>query len=172
MTDIEVCPGCGFEAPAEDGPVHAYMTSSAACWRHFNALMAREYSDAALMPTHYLSVDAFAAQHPGGRSERRARQSVWIHLAGLHAVLREGHQASYRYDLLRRLANSIETWPEPPEHKRFPLRAGDISPELAVKDHLHAVREWADGTLAAYEAATPKLAEQIARLLRHEEKST
>ncbi|MHA7820590.1 MAG: DUF5946 family protein [Erythrobacter sp.] len=165
MSDVETCPGCGFEAPVEDGPIHAYMTSSPACWRHFNAIMAREYSDAMLMPTHYLSVDAFAAQHPGGRTERRARQSVWIHLAGLHAILRDGHQPSYRYDLLRRLADATTDWPEPPKHAAFPIVAGRIAPDLAAADHISMVREWADSTLTVYETATPDLAGQIARLV-------
>lgn len=164
MSDLVTCPGCGFEAPPEEGPVHDYMTSSAACWRQFNAIMAREYSDAMLMPTHYLSVDAFAAQHPGGRSERRARQSVWIHLAGLHAILRDGREPPYRYDLLRRLADSSTDWPEPPAHKPFAIVAGKISPDMPAVEHIATVREWADSTLAAYEAATPNLAEQIGLL--------
>lgn len=166
MSEMETCPGCGFASEPEEGPVHAYMTSSPACWRHFNAIMAREYSTAALMPTHYLSVDAFAAQHPGGRSERRARQSVWIHLAGLHAVLREGREPAYRYRLLRRLADKSSDWPEPPAHSDFPLTAGEIAPDLSVEDHGSKVEEWAESTLAAYEAETPDLADQLKQLAR------
>ena len=36
--EIAVCPGCGSRLPAVEGPVHAYMTSSPACWAAFNAV--------------------------------------------------------------------------------------------------------------------------------------
>ena len=158
MTESTACPGCGFAAPAEDGATHAYMESSPACWRHFNAIMAREYATPELMPTHYLAVDAFAAQHPGSSDDRRARQSTWIHLAGLHAVLRDGHEPHYRYDLLRRLADTRGEWPEQPPHGEFPLVAGQITPELDAAGHIATMQRWAHTTLAAYERANPDLA--------------
>lgn len=58
--DIAVCPGCGSRLPAVEGPVHAYMTSSPACWAAFNAVIAREFEDPDLMPIHRLTVDAWA----------------------------------------------------------------------------------------------------------------
>jgi len=56
--DIAVCPGCGSRLPAVEGPVHAYMTSSPACWAAFNAVIAREFGNPDLMPIHRLTVDA------------------------------------------------------------------------------------------------------------------
>ena len=105
-----------------------------------------------------------AAGHPGGRDERRALQSVWIHLAGLHAVLREGHAPQFRYDLLRKLANSITDWPEQPSHAPFPVIAAQLSPDMPVEEHIAAMRNWAETTLAAYEASNPDLGEQLGRL--------
>ena len=87
--EIAVCPGCGSRLPAIEGPVHAYMTSSPACWAAFNAVMAREYSDPGLMAVHRLSVDAWAVQHPGDGS-RRAIQSVGLHLARLMVQIEQG----------------------------------------------------------------------------------
>lgn len=164
MSSLARCPGCGFAAPTEDGPVHPYMTSSPACWRHFNALMAREYETPELMPTHYLGVDAFAAQHPGDPDELRARQSVWIHLAGLHAVLREGRKPSYRYELLRRLAHSRSDWPAAPDHGEFPVVAAKIPFDQPVVSHVASMRNWAETTLSAYEQVDPNLPDRLAAL--------
>ena len=162
MTDSDTCPGCGLVASAEQGATHAYMISSAACWRHYSAILGREYSTPALMPTHFLTVDAFAVQHPGDRGDRRARQSVWLHLAGLHAVLRQGRKPEYRYALLNKLADADCDWPDQPDHAPFPLVAGDICVELAVENHIEIVRRWADTALASYEEAVPGLATRIA----------
>ena len=163
MTET-VCPGCGHHGPGEDGPAHPYMLASPRCWRLFNALMAREYATPQLMPTHYLGVDAYAAQHPGDVSDRRARQSVWIHLAGLHAVMRACRESAYRYDLLRRLAAARDDFPPPPKHEPFSLVAADISSDQPTEDHVAAMRGWADATLEAYEKATPDLAAQLRAL--------
>ena len=75
MTSSEVCPGCGAGFAPFDGPVHAYLESSAACWNAFGQVLAREYSDARHAPIHRLTVDAYCVQHPGGDS-RQAIQSV------------------------------------------------------------------------------------------------
>lgn len=83
------CPGCGALLPAEAGPTHAYMRSSPACWARFGEILAREFSDPAYFALHQLTVDAYAVQHPGG-ADRRAIQSVGLHLMTLCMVLEEG----------------------------------------------------------------------------------
>lgn len=80
--DLERCPGCGGLFTPVNGPTHRYMISSPGCWERYGELLAREYSDPALMVTHRLSVDTYAVQHPGDLS-RRAIQSVGLHLARL-----------------------------------------------------------------------------------------
>ncbi len=47
---ITICPGCGAELPAHDGPVHRYIDSSAPCWAKYSELFAREYQDPAYRP--------------------------------------------------------------------------------------------------------------------------
>ena len=158
------CPGCGHIGPVEDGAVHPYMLASPRRWRMFGELMAREYETAELMSTHYLGVDAYAAQHPGDGADRRARQSVWIHLAGLYAVLRANREPAYRYDLLRRLASARDDFPPPPNHEPFLLTAADISSDQPTEDHVASMRGWAEATLGAYEKATPDLAAQLLAL--------
>jgi hypothetical protein len=152
-----ICPGCGLLGPKEDGSIHPYMLAFPRCWRLFNAIMAREYATPELMPTHYLSVDAYAVQHPGDPDDRRARQSVWIHLAGLHAVLRDKREPEYRYGLMRRLAKEVRDFGPPPPHELFRIVAGSIGDELPPEEHRRSVRAWAKSALEDYLAATPSL---------------
>ena len=75
------CPGCHLELPLEDGTTHAYVTTSAACWRLF----------AETLPgiSERLFTDAYMAQHPTGDDPRQI-QSVAVHLITLNAVLELG----------------------------------------------------------------------------------
>ena len=163
MSDAKPCPGCGAILAREDGPTHAYMLSSPACWRMYGEVMAREYASASLMNVHYLTVDAFAAQHPGSPEDRRARQSVWIHLAALKAVLRDGRPKAYRYDLLRRLARRDE-FPRQPPHAAFSMTSADMALLKSESAHVEGARHWAEATLTAYEEADPDLHDVLAAL--------
>lgn len=65
------------------------MTGSAACWASFGELLAVQYASLERLAFHQLVVDAYAVQHPGG-SDRRAVQSVAIHLMTLALILEDG----------------------------------------------------------------------------------
>ena len=142
----ETCPGCGGLFAPQDGPVHDYMISSPACWHGFGCLLACEYGDPALMDVHRLSVDTYAVQHPGNGLDRRAIQSVGLHLARLLVQLetpqgpRETNEVmlgfAARKDSLRHLA--------PPD--RFTLTIADIAPFSGGPRHAGMVREWAAST--------------------------
>jgi Family of unknown function (DUF5946) len=88
MTDtLEPCVGCGAILPVvPDGPVHRYMTSSAACWAVFNALQNPE-RPLEFAAFNALTVDAYAVQHPGVPSSQQAINSVAVHLMTLHGIL-------------------------------------------------------------------------------------
>ena len=73
------CAGCGALVPVTDGPTHPYIGASPGCWAIYGEVLAREYGEYAYPPVHRLTVDAYAAQHPGVPS-RRSIQSVAIHL--------------------------------------------------------------------------------------------
>ena len=83
---MSACPGCGLDLPEHDGPTHAYIGASPACWALYGELLAREYGELRYPPSHRLTVDVYAIQHPGG-GERRAIQSVAVHLMALCLVL-------------------------------------------------------------------------------------
>ena len=78
------CFSCGGCFERHEGPTHKYMLSSPGCWKAYGELLAREYGNPLLFgAVHRLTVDAYALQHPGNPSDRRATQSVWIHYVAL-----------------------------------------------------------------------------------------
>jgi len=58
------------------------MSPSAACWARYGEVLAREYSDPDYWRAHRRLTDAYCGQHSVG-DDRRARQSLHIHLAAL-----------------------------------------------------------------------------------------
>lgn len=94
------CAGCGAIVPDIDGPVHKYVPSAAGCWRIFGEIQADEAQRFGYPPAHRMVVDAYMAQHPGDGSDRRDRQSVFVHLVGLCAVLERDLAQPYVTGLL------------------------------------------------------------------------
>jgi len=82
----EACPGCGDALPVVDGATHPYVGASSACWTRFAELNA---TLPPVTPLRRLVTDAYMVQHPGV-PERRAIQSVGLHLVGLCLVLEHG----------------------------------------------------------------------------------
>ena len=149
MSEVQVCPGCGSRLPASEGPVHAYMTSSPACWAAFNAVMAREYSDPSLMPIHRLSVDAWAVQHPGDGS-RRAIQSVGLHLARLMVQLDTGASGEAANTAMLNFAERKADLPELPARAAYSVTVADVVEAVEPVTHEEAVRRWASSVWEAW----------------------
>ena len=139
-----VCPGCGFEGIDRPGPTHPYMLASPACWASFGRLQADEFALLGYPPAHGVAVDSYAAMHGGPGEERRDRQSVFIHLMAICAVLEHGVDMHARIRLLQRMTKTKSDWPRL-----------DRPPGFAALTHAHAsgaadefdydkrVREWA-----------------------------
>lgn len=94
------CPGCGAVVPDTAGPVHKYVPSAPGCWQTFGEVQADEAQRFRYPPAHRMVVDAYMAQHPGDGGDRRDRQSVFVHLVGLCAVLEHGLAHPYVTKLL------------------------------------------------------------------------
>jgi hypothetical protein len=138
--------GCGGGFAASDGPVHDYMLSSPACFAAFNTLLAAEYSASELRQVHRLTVDTWAVQHPGAAGERRAVQSVGLHLARLMLQLesprppRETNKVMLDFS---RHKHSLRPLAPPPG---FRVTVADIVPFAGSRLHPDKVREWAEAT--------------------------
>ena len=67
------CPGCGLIGPHSTGAPPAEHVASATCWRLYGELLARSYNNSDYRGVHQMIVDAYAAQHAGGKSRREVQ---------------------------------------------------------------------------------------------------
>jgi Family of unknown function (DUF5946) len=114
MTSLETCPGCQAVLPRiENGAIHRYMTSSAACWAIFNTLNTPEQP---LAPSAFnnLIVDAYAVQHPGTLSDQTIN-SIAIHAMVLYGILTRGFEPDQALWLRQRPGRIKST----EKHSRF-----------------------------------------------------
>ncbi|MFN3727405.1 MAG: DUF5946 family protein [Allosphingosinicella sp.] len=141
---LEICPGCDATLPPVVGSAHPYIGSSPSCWAAYGDLLAREYGDAELMKVHRLTVDAYAAQHPGVPG-RRSTQSVWVHLGGLYLTLERGLSGDFARRVIGRMTDDAErlVWLEPPVH-RGTFRVTDILAAEGPGAHEAAVLRWSE----------------------------
>ena len=66
-------PGCGLIGPHSTGAPPAEHVASATCWRLYGELLARSYNNSDYRGVHQMIVDAYAAQHAGGKSRREVQ---------------------------------------------------------------------------------------------------
>ena len=149
--ELETCLGCGLSLPRHDGPSHPYIGASVSCWERFGRLLAREFQDPAYFAVHQVTVDAYAAQHPGG-PERRAIQSVGLHLMTLALVIEDGADPRLGPDLHRRMASrpSFE-WLEPPDMTGV-MTVLDVLEASDPAAHERAVLAWGADVWGAWAA--------------------
>ncbi len=144
MTEVlERCPGCGARVPPDGGAGHPYIGASPGCWAVYGNVLAREYGEYGLPPVHRLTVDAYAAQHPGTPSPQSI-QSVAIHLVGLYVILERGfelHKASRVTSEAAAYRNRY-SWLEPPNLAGY-LTILDVAAAESFSRHEDRVWEWA-----------------------------
>ena len=151
MEHTEPCFACGARVPRSAGPTHPYMRSSPGCWAAFSELQAAEMARFGYPEIHGLIVDCYAASHGGDGTERRDRQSVFIHLMAICARLERGMDGPARIGLLQRLTAKKRDWPV----LWPPARVPDIDHTSLVDatdaaDYERRARTWAAAVWAAY----------------------
>jgi hypothetical protein len=147
------CPGCGAVLPEAEGPTHEYIGASPACWSIYSQVLAREYGDHSLFQkVHRLTVDAYAAQHPGQPSPQSI-QSVAVHLMSLCSVLGDGSDAGWASKVIR---EGVRTkcrfsW-LPPPLSMGPLIIVDVWEAKDASEHEKRAGEWASSVWEAWSA--------------------
>lgn len=147
-----VCPGCGLRMPRREGAVNtSYYNASPECWSVYTEVLGAEYGNAVLFgQVHQLTVDAYAAQHPGGPHPDK---SVDIHLCGLSLVLERGHRPPEVPPLLHRIADAGTDWPHwPPPVDLGTLTVFDVALADSAEAHAALVRAWAGQVWSAWSA--------------------
>jgi hypothetical protein len=148
--DLDRCIGCGGLFPKMEGPTHLYMESSPGCWAVYGEVLAREYSNVAFSQTHRMTVDAYAAQHPGHPSPQSI-QSVAGHLIRLCLLLEHGLEIERANAAMLKAIESKKkfVWLTPPP-SRGALTVLYVHPASSVEDHVQRVRAWAGSVWAAW----------------------
>lgn len=147
---LETCADCGTALPPVDAPGHHYFGASPSCWALYGEILAREYSGPRYMEVHQLTVDAYAAQHPGAAGPR-AQRSVWGHLASLYVQLEKDEPEAVARRMIARVAAMADElgWLEPPERKGD-VTVGDVIAASGADEHHAAVRVWARAVWEAW----------------------
>jgi hypothetical protein len=150
--DDDVCPGCGVVLSWRDGPKHAYLGASAACWELYQHLARPSSAQPDATRVRRLVQDAYAAQHPGVQ-QRRSVQSVAVHLMDLCLLLERDGEIRRLVPVLGRMParRTLDLhWLEPPAARG----------SMTVADALHGnagdlraahVEAWAREVWAAWE---------------------
>ena len=147
-----ICPDCGGVFDDIDGVTHKYLGGSPGCWATFNEVLAREFQDIGYFAVHRQTVDAYTAQHPGDQTDRRAAQSVNIHLTALYLTIEDGKDDSYARGALGELAKRYKSEFKPltpPQH--YDMTVKDVLAAETAEDHCRLVREWARAVWRAWE---------------------
>ena len=151
-TDLRPCVGCGAPVPAESGPAHRYIGASPGCWRLYGEVLGREYEDyARFAPVHRLTVDAYAAQHPGEPSPQSIG-SVGVHLVRLHLQLERGLPHDRANDAMLEISSRLKknfVWLEPPA-SLGDATVLDVLDAREPEEHIERVREWAASVWGAW----------------------
>jgi hypothetical protein len=145
------CLGCGAPVPDIDGPTHEYMLSAPGCWALFNEVAVRQY-EIASFDLRRLAVDAYAVQHPG-TTDRRAVQSVAVHLISLYFVLERGLTPTKATDKMRQalLDKSRFVWLQPPQ-SMGEITVVDVVNIKDLQEHAAIVNRWAHAAWEAWSA--------------------
>ncbi len=134
-------------AEPADGPTHAYIGASPGCWALFGELTV---AGLAGVPSGFLVGDTYAVQHPG-QPERRALQSVAVHLITLCALLERDWPPERAIALRRQVVDApLEPWPHLPVP--WPVGTSTVADVLAapLARRDGQVRSWVDGVWASY----------------------
>jgi len=105
-------------------------------------VLAAEYSDAALLATHRLSVDAYAVQHTGDGS-RQAIKSVGLHLARLMLQLEAPRPAKPTNDIMLKLGQHKARLKALTPPEKFSMTITEVTPHVGTARHVQMVQAWA-----------------------------
>ena len=132
------------------------MESSPSCWAEYGKVLVREFSDPAFMAVHRLTVDTYAAQHPG-RPSPQSIQSVAVHLISLHAILELGFTYPAATFLLRNAADRMKfQWLDPPP-ARGSVNVAHVAGAQSPSEHGAAVGSWAASVWEAWRPHHPQI---------------
>lgn len=164
--ELQPCPGCGARLPRSTWPVDRRRNASSACWERYTLVLAHEAEEIVrLGRLHQLTVDTYAAQHPGPSVPPIA---IPFALIGLHLALDEGWSGAAVRAAHGWLAQRADAWPAfTPPSSFGPLTADRIAQATRPEIHARLVEAWANGTWAAWRPAHERVRDWADGALPH-----
>jgi hypothetical protein len=156
-SSVCTCDGCGAVVADIDGPVHAYVPSAPGCWRAFGEVQADEAARFGYPPAHRLVVDAYMAQHPGHGQDRRDRQSVFVHLVALGAVLENDVPPQRATLLLRPVLTGRADFPVLQRSGAGEVTVLHMRNATDLSDYDARARHWAHAVWHTWTAEHPRI---------------
>lgn len=154
------CPGClgVFKRPQNQQCTHPYIGASADCWELYGKILAKEYQDPAYFMVHRITVDAYCAQHIGNQSDRRARQSAWVHLIALYLLYENNLSEKGVLEQIRYLTHHKREWSSQMQ-RDYPLwqTVQDVADASSPENHAQRVKSWGKSVLDDYQDCLPEL---------------
>jgi len=151
--------------PKTEGPTHRYLAGAPGCWEVYGRLLVKEYSRRAYWSVHPLTVDVYAAQHPGTPSPQTI-QSAAVHLIGMCAVLERGGSpeagSGFKQKVKAQLKDEFE-WLEPP-NTVGEITVVEVAAARDAAQHVERVNAWAQSTWDAWVAHHDTIRAWIDRL--------
>lgn len=152
------CFSCGAAVPDIEGEVHEYILAAPGCWQLYGEVLAKDYGEFGYPEVHQMTVDAYAVQHPG-KPERRAIQSVTVHLISLYYAIEKGLDASQSRQMIGQALRFKQafTWLEPPKDMGK-ITVADVARRAnSLQEYEQAVRAWAASAWQAWSAHHPQI---------------
>ena len=145
------CPGAGHKRG--NPRLHRRISGVLGC----GEILAREYGEFHYPDVHRLTVDAYAAQHPGTPS-RRSIQSVAVHLIGLYLSLEVGYDAAATTRAMGPLVKQPGgySWLDPPA-RMGSVTVLDVVRARDLAEHEGLVRQWAQAVWYAWTVHHPTI---------------
>ena len=135
-----ICPGCGLVLPDRHLDSPDRFNASGECWQLFSDLSCYTVSKQDEEFIHQYAVDAYEAQHAGGKTRNI---TVIFGLIGLYLALEKGYTGKQVQQAHQQIARVQKDWPrlKPPSRPAF-LTVMDV---LKVPDGLEKdamIRQW------------------------------
>jgi hypothetical protein len=169
MNEYVTCFACGAKCLNVEFETHAYMLSAPGCWEMYTEVLAREYSDLLYWKAHQFTVDAYACQHVGEENDRRAINSVYIHLVSLYVLFELGQEDTLAPKLRAKAAQFIKA-----QTKLERLTPPESPGELTIyevwnnddgQQHYEIAKNWARSVWEAWGIHHGKIEEIVYRLI-------
>ena len=163
-----ICFGCGALVPDIESPTHEYMLSAPGCWSLYGKILAKEYTFENYDPdSHRITVDTYAVTHPGDKTERKAVQSVNIHLIRLFYLFEKNLKGKKLLQVIKNAADDEGLhrgfrWLEPPSFINT-LHVTDILKAKDIDEHRKIVELWGKSGWSAWKNMHGNTIESLAK---------